>query len=132
MLHKFLILAAAAAMSVAAQSSAGRLVAKVPFPFEVNGKAMPAGSYELVRPPQGKAVVIRSRVDPAMRVAVLAGEAEYRRESNELVFRRYGTRYFLGEIQYAGRNVSVRMPVAKGERELARTERPERVVTYAD
>jgi hypothetical protein len=132
MLQKLLILAAAAAMSVAAQSSAGRLLASVPFPFEVNGKAMPAGQYELVRPPQGKSVVIRNRVDSGVRVAVLAGEAEHRRPSNELVFRKYGTRYFLGEIQYAGRNVAMQLPAAKAERELARTVRPERVVTYAD
>jgi hypothetical protein len=132
MLQKLLILAAAAAMSVAAQSAAGRLLASVPFPFEVNGKAMPAGKYELVRPPQGRSVVIRNRVDSGVRVAVLAGEAAYRRESSELVFRKYGTRYFLGEIKYAGRNVAMQMAVTGNERELARTARPERVVTYAD
>lgn len=129
---QLILMAAAAAMTMAAQSSAGRLLASVPFPFEVNGKAMPAGQYELVRPPQGKSVVIRNRVDSGVRVAVLAGEAEHRRPSNELVFRKYGTRYFLGEIQYGGRNVAMRLPAARNERELARTVRPERVVTYAD
>ena len=129
---KTTLLMLAAMMTAMAQGPGPRVVATIPFPFEVNGKAMPAGQYELVRPPQGKSVVIRNRVDSGVRVAVLAGEAEHRRPSNELVFRKYGTRYFLGEIQYAGRNVAMQMAVTRNERELARTARPERVVTYAD
>ena len=96
--------------------------ANIPFAFQVANQTMPAGEYviEGMSNTNELAQMIR-RTDSSAAVAVLtlAGDAENEWSTPELVFHKYGNSYFLSEI-WTGQGQGRRLPVSKGEKELAR------------
>jgi hypothetical protein len=95
-----LVFTLAAAGAVHAQSLT--MTANIPFSFVVRGQTMPAGRYSIsqTNPPT---VAIR-QADTNATVLVLASTAEPAAEkgSRELVFHRYGNRYFLARAWVSG------------------------------
>ena len=94
--------------------------ANVPFDFTVNGKTMPAGECRINIADDGQRVLlVGSGVEHAY---VLPTPTRSRDASNEttLLFRQYGDRYFLAEINLEGSTGGYELPKGKLERELAR------------
>jgi hypothetical protein len=80
------------------------LEAKVPFAFEVGDKTVPAGNYRIESIPTGAGSlqVIRSAegdVHVTLSTSTIAVPAKNANSGPELIFHRYGTRYFLAQIQ---------------------------------
>lgn len=130
--RKTLFLAAAAAMTMAAQALPDRMTARIPFPFEVNGIAMAAGRYEAKLGAAGKSLTLRNEANGAAILTGAAGQDRDARDQAVFEFRKYGAAHFLSAVKYRGQNVKLVFAPVKREREMARTARPERVVTYAD
>ncbi len=112
--------AALAVMTVPA--AAGDIRADVPFSFTVNGKTLPAGTYNIstdqtvvwVRGTAGGAVVLGNRVESRKDLEA------------KLVFYKYGDRHILREAWMGGGNGRA-LPKSQLERELAGMAREGRV-----
>jgi hypothetical protein len=79
--------------------------ATVPFAFEVGDKTMPAGKYriESIATGAGSLQVIRSaKGDLQVTLSAIAVPAKNANSGPELIFHRYGTHYFLAQIQTGG------------------------------
>jgi hypothetical protein len=105
-------------LSVPAFSQSEAMTADIPFAFYVGGKLMPAGSYRL------KAVSFGS---PVMNIANDRGDSTMvgtmpalnKQPSNgRLVFSRYGSEYFLSELDWAGYETGRALRKTSYEREL--------------
>ena len=78
------------------------LEARVPFAFEIGDKTVPAGNYRIESIPTGAGSlqVIRSAEgDVQVTLSTIAVPAKNANSGPELIFHRYGTRYFLAQIQ---------------------------------
>jgi hypothetical protein len=129
---KTLFLAAAAAMTMAAQALPDRMTAKIPFPFEVNGIAMAAGRYEVKVGPAGKNLILRNEANGAAILTGATGQDRDTRDQAVFEFRKYGTAHFLSAVKYRGQNVKLQFAPVKREREMARTARAETIEMTAE
>lgn len=124
------VLTLAAAGAVHAQTLT--VTASVPFKFVVSGRTMPAGRYTLDELGPAHTLVIRQDGTKAAAIATPGAVEELRPGGpNQLVFHRYGNRYFLAQIRVAG---AYRCTFAEGriERELsARNHDPGEIVMVA-
>lgn len=105
-----------------AQSRA--LEAKVPFAFEAGDKTLPAGSYRIESMPTGAGSlqVIRSAQGGVqVTLSMIAVPAKNANSGPELIFHRYGTYYFLAQIQ-TGDGRGREVIESQLEKRLARTE----------
>ena len=97
--------------------------AYIPFDFMVNGKTLPAGRYEVRRiteAPEG--LIIRS-LDSKHDHAVFETESLQQNQMprhDELVFDRYGDRYFLSEVLSGGMETGRRLAPTRAEKQLKR------------
>jgi hypothetical protein len=90
------------------------LRATIPFAFTAGQKLMPAGEYRLH--PEGQVVLV-SRLDgkpDGVFVMPMSPAGEDSKETNRLVFNRYGSAYFLASIG------NRRLPKTNGEKQLAK------------
>jgi len=103
-----------------AQTITTMIRAQVPFDFIVNGKTMPAGECTIIAENDGTRVLWVASGDE--RAYVLPTSTQSRDASTEtnLVFRKYGDRYFLARINREGSSFGYKLPASKLERELAR------------
>jgi hypothetical protein len=104
--------------SASAQATAIRV--KVPFAFTAGDKLLPPGTYTITLV---SADVIRIQ-DRDQHLSILSTETRNNRQSengDELVFARYGDRYFLQEILCDSPAMNVNLPTTKSE-ERARTQ----------
>lgn len=95
--------------------------ASIPFDFNVRGRMLPAGNYEITRindEPEG--LMIRNvdhRRDKALfrtEPIDVAGSSR----KNVLVFHRYGDSYFLSEVETAGEQTGQELTPSRAERQL--------------
>lgn len=121
----------AAMMTLAAQGLPNRVTAKVPFPFEVRGEAMPAGAYELA-PGSNPAIYQLREVATGRTVALLSqGKTDNRHGKAWLQFKKYGDKHFLNALA-AGGSFAVQVGASRREREMAKVAAGETVVTKAE
>jgi hypothetical protein len=130
--RKTFLLAAAAAMTTAAQALPDRMTAKIPFPFEVNGIQMAAGRYEVKAGPAGKNLILRNEANGTAILTGVTGQDRDARDQAVFEFRKYGAAHFLSAVKYRGQNVKLLFAPAKREREMARTARAETIETTAE
>ncbi|HKP35286.1 MAG TPA: hypothetical protein VJT71_00400 [Pyrinomonadaceae bacterium] len=113
-------------MAVAAQAqnnSRTRMTANIPFEFSAGNKDLPAGQYEIseVNPAsQPAALRLRSKdgsVSVLMQMNAVVGRT---RESAKLIFRRYGSHYFLAQTWADGESTGLQAPRTRYERAIER------------
>ena len=112
--------------SALAQGDAVRV--KVPFAFTAGDKLLPAGTY-VITPLSADVIHIQARDQS---ISVVTTEMQDDRQSengDELIFSRYGDRYFLREILCNSAAMNVSLPATKYEKR-ARTQ--EAVVQQPD
>lgn len=114
------VLSMAAASECRAQSRA--LEANIPFAFRAGNKTMPAGNYRIESMPTGAGTlqVIR-RVDGDARatISTIAEAAPSAPARPRLVFHRYGSQYFLAQIE-TGDGHARELFLSRQEKEMAR------------
>ena len=76
----------------------GTLKANVPFDFMVNGKQMPAGKYDIKSGSIGNTIECISAEESRAAVAQAATTDSRKGDEARLVFRRYGSQYFLAKV----------------------------------
>ena len=110
-------------MDCVAQSPA-RLVATIPFEFNVGNETLPAGQYEfrnLSRQAYPGSFAIRStdRMDErSFIVPAMANDGNIASDAVGVVFNRYGSTYFLSRIDLRGSDLAVRFGKTSAERQL--------------
>ena len=98
------------------------LTANVPFEFQVNGKTMAAGKYTIAEPtaPRGT-VIIRSIEWKSPVVSIFQNvDDKQAATTTQLVFHRYGEKYFLAKMQIKGRSEAMQLPTSAAERDLVK------------
>jgi hypothetical protein len=120
----FCLLTLATAATANAQEPDQVLRARIPFGFSVVGRTLPAGEYEVRRingSPEVLMISKRSRHEHEH--AIFRTEPlEARRTPNrgEIVFHRYGDRYFLSEVLTEGEQTGRELAPTREERSLRR------------
>lgn len=119
-LSVFVLLLAVSA--VAAPSD--RLMAEIPFDFNIGEKSMPAGHYIVSSNLTGDgSVQLISSENSRHHVVVMTHPGDrrmYTGDESKLVFNRYGNTYYLSQIWYgSGASLSRELRVSKSEREMA-------------
>ena len=106
---------------MAAQSLTQSTVkAQVPFDFMVNNKIIPAGECVVAAAGiDGQVLTIRN-ADARKSALSSSGRGETRRaaDSTVLVFKHYGSQYFLSSIRLEGSNLTYDLPESRAEAEL--------------
>ena len=98
----------------------GRLKADIPFDFMVNGKQLSAGEYHIQSGAIQGVIVLRN-ADTNNSAAAQAQSTEYRAGSEpRLVFRKYGSQYFLAKV--VSDSTTIELPKTKAERNAAKSE----------
>jgi hypothetical protein len=100
-------------------ASAQRLVATIPFTFNVGKANLPAGKYTITvlnTASDRKILRIRSRDGRSSAVISTTGVNGNVSDSAKLVFHRYGDRYFFAQAQMAGDPTSLAAIKSKAER----------------
>lgn len=91
--------------------------ANVPFPFEMAGIQMPAGEYVVPNPVNGPLEVQNTIGKPTAFAIAFRSQPSKREHSGvELVFTKYGERYFLSKVSHI--NTVFEVVKSKQEREL--------------
>jgi hypothetical protein len=95
----------------------------IPFDFNIGNSMLPAGEYTFSRLFAGNSDVLAIRsMDGRQQVVVQTSAAESAKTPSEskLVFRRYGSEFFLSQIWLGGQEVVHVLAVSDHEREMAR------------
>jgi hypothetical protein len=118
------ILVGSMAVAAQAQSSGGaKLIANIPFEFNVGNKTLPAGEYTVtqVNPSSDQAILqIRNQdgsVSAMVQMTTAIGKAT---ESAKLIFNRYGDRYFFAQAWIDGNDSGLRAAKPAAERVVER------------
>lgn len=95
-----------------------RVEASVPFGFSVGQAALPAGNYSFRQLSQNSWAI--RNTDSGKSVLAIGGPSESHPtdDQGKLVFKHYGSHYFLYEISRLGQSQEI--PPSKQEREMAR------------
>jgi len=109
--------------SASAQLPGTEIRVQIPFDFNVKGKTLPAGEYEVRRindEPIG--LLIRNMHDKHDNVVFETEPKQDRSitKRDELIFTRYGDSYFLSEVVTAGEQTGEEISPSHRERELKR------------
>lgn len=114
------ILAAALATSVQAQSgNSKRIVANIPFTFNVGKTILPAGKYTItvLNPTSDRRILqIRSTNGRSSAITMTTGVIGDVSENSKLVFERDDDRYYFAQAQMAGDSTSLAAVRAKTRR----------------
>jgi hypothetical protein len=103
------------ATSVYAQSSTVQ-VANIPFEFVIGNRAFPAGEYTF-RYKDTNVIQIQSQ-ERGESMFFLTGSAKGKKIRNELLFNRYGDKYFLSRLWTDGDDAGRAVRMSSSEREL--------------
>lgn len=122
----FIIVILASASINLAQSDGRRLVAEIPFEFNVKDKQFPAGKYEFYRPSEASApwmLVVRSiGTPPTLSATVMTEEADVLSGSNKtaIFFNQYGGSLYLSSIVHKQAGIGMRIVRSAKEIEIAK------------
>ena len=113
-----LILAGAFTPGAQAQTGAQKVVANIPFAFNVGNTNLPAGKYTItvLNPTSDRKILqIRSTNGRSAMIVTtpLMGNAS---DETKLVFQRYGDRYFFAQAKMAGDSTSLAAVKSSAER----------------
>jgi hypothetical protein len=122
MKHKFVgvlgLLAMAMIIALPQVQAQSRLVANVPFNFEVGQKAMASGQYEILSLSQ-QAGELRNLNTDAAEVFIKAMRVQASNGGHaRLVFNKYGNQYFLSEIWDGESNTGIQLSQSQHEKEI--------------
>jgi hypothetical protein len=117
---KQLLVAALLMTPLLATAQLGRRVAiagQVPFEFVVGDRLVPAGKCVVQPAPTAADTILIRNDDATVRLfsSMSLGEARHIPATDELVFHKYGDRYFLSEIRVEGSRVVYQLPESKEE-----------------
>jgi hypothetical protein len=119
-----LVLLTATAIAAEAQSSSStKLVANIPFEFNIGDKTMAAGEYTVQRiNPSSDRVVLQIRSNGGnASVLVQTNPVRVRHaEKSVLTFNRYGSHYFFSMASLAGSADAWQAPKSRAERGIAK------------
>lgn len=91
--------------------------ATIPFSFTVNDKQLPAGNYTLGSDITSPRIVrISDRTQKANAMVLTLPNANEKQKANQLVFHKYGDKYFLCEIRSRESGLNVELPMTKQEK----------------
>ena len=94
----------------------------VPFPFKAGETALPPGSYVVKADAACSRLAIHSLDGKAgTSLVVVHASRTVREDTGKLIFRKYGSTYFLGEMWGAAQASGVQLMRSKVEQEMART-----------
>ena len=134
-----LILVGALTISAQAQTAgAQKMVAKIPFAFNVGNTNLPAGKYTItVLNPTSDRKILHIRNTKGSGATVLTTvETGNISDDAKLVFQRYGDRYFFAQAQMAGDSTTFAAVKSNAERAeklaLARTRKQSVIVIVAE
>ncbi|HEX5885698.1 MAG TPA: hypothetical protein VFY67_14250 [Pyrinomonadaceae bacterium] len=135
-----IIVAGVLTISAQAQtSSAQKVIATIPFAFNVGETRLPAGKYTITvaNPTSDRKILqIRSANGRSSAMTVTTSVVGNVADKTKLVFQRYGDRYFFAQTQMAGDPTSLAAVKSKAERAeqqtLARTSKKSVVVVIAE
>lgn len=106
----------------------------IPFSFIVNKATLPAGQYDFksLGLSDGKVILVRdAEGKPMATVNNQRTESLDTCQETKLVFKRYGSRYFLHQIWIAGEKSGQQLPQSSRETEVAKDYSPSTVVILA-
>ena len=110
------VFALATVVVSARAQSANRVVATIPFEFNVGYKAMPAGEYSVQSVSTSiSALMIRSADGKTAAIRLSDQTGRSRNTLARMVFHRYGERYFLAEVWNGSDNTGRRLLKSKEE-----------------
>jgi len=112
-------------LPASAQSDEYLMAIHVPFDFLVNEKLLPAGQYAIKRDPQTPQILLIQCPKRNIRVAVqsiLHSRSEQLRRTS-LIFKEYGKKRFLSEVNVLGREDRYVLIKSKAECRLAQLEK---------
>jgi len=96
----------------------GNSTAEIPFDFQVRDRALPAGTYTVSTAP-GNGMLNMTNRETGESIFVSAPSNQYRKPGEgKIVFRKYGARYFLGEVCFASESVGHKTLLSNDEKEL--------------
>lgn len=120
----FFLLTLGTALTANAQGAGTVLHFSVPFDFNVRGKTLRAGKYEINSiNDQPDLLEIASNSKRMHDAAIINGEPRELKataQKSELVFRRFGNTYFLDEVVVGGDQMATVVIAPKRERKLER------------
>lgn len=99
------------------------VLANIPFAFEAGNKTLPAGRYQIETVPTGAGTLQRIRLvdgDRQITVYTIAVTSADGKSGPELIFHRYGEKYFLAQI-WNGEGKGQQLYKSAREKEMART-----------
>jgi|SRR5215469_14592950 len=112
------VLATAMFVALPTVQAQSRLMANVPFDFQVGNKAMAAGSYEVLSISEQVDLVNNMGTGASAFVVEAIHIKAMHDEGAKLVFNKYGNQYFLSQIWDGRSNVGIQLPKSKREKEL--------------
>jgi len=128
---KWIVLAAAATIGLAAQNPAAKITAVVPFAFDAKGVNLASGTYELIQSDRQAFVTLRNTATGKSVMLIGGAKSANRRKDNSLEFKRYNDVYFLTAVSYEAAGLKIQMPNTKREKEMAIAITPEVIVARA-
>jgi hypothetical protein len=126
------------AVSAHAQTSgAQRVIASIPFAFNVGKTTLPAGKYTItvLNPASDrKTLQIRSLNGRASAIVLTTTSNGHASDNAKLVFERYGDEYFFSQAQMAGNETlaALRSRSNRGDKQLAKAGKKSVVVIVAE
>jgi hypothetical protein len=90
------------------------VAAKIPFPFSVGDKVLPAGSYTIRE--KSSLLMIKNRDQSAAALSLFHEDGKKSPNGGKLVFHKYAGEYFLSEILSDSAEMHVQLPTSKREK----------------
>ncbi len=105
-----------------AQLTSGELEAKVPFPFTATNTSLPAGSYFIQAVEDTVPVLELTNFDARVGVMLQTENAQAKpNQTSELVFDKFGDKYFLREVWVEGSSYGYFLPKPRAEVKLEKS-----------
>jgi len=120
-------------LAVAAPLHAGSILnhemtVSVPFGFIAGDKSLPAGDYSVQVNPERGSVVLRQEGQSPLILLTNQRESTNTPPRGKLVFKRYGTSFFLAEVWSQANATGQTLTPGAREKELARHKQPEQIL----
>ena len=129
--RRMLFLTLAAVSGLAAQTINTRLTATVTFPFDLQGKAMAAGRYEVIRTPVANTLTVRNLTTGETVQMFASYTNQVRDAANGLLFDKAGGGYFFRAMVDARTSITYNLSPTRKQLEQARNIPAERVYIAA-